>query len=115
MAKVFNFTRKDKNRYRKVYRYIRKKPSYEYCSSGEFEMIAGYVDFSNTDGPVTYNYPSTISFTAVPVATITSVDSESNDQANVNVYISIISSTQLKISSSAPFTGRVHFIIVGQD
>ena len=51
MAKVFKFTRKDKNRYRKVYRFIRKKPVYEYCSDEEFEMIAGYVEFTNSSGP----------------------------------------------------------------
>lgn len=115
MSKVFKFTRKDKNRYRKVYRYIRKKPVYEYCSNEEFEMIAGYVDFTNSDGPETYTYPSTVSFTNVPVVTVTSVDSENNNQANVNAYVTSISATALSISVSAPFTGRVHFIIVGQD
>ena len=115
MSKVFKFTRKDKNRYRKVYRFIRKKPVYEYCSDEEFEMIAGYVDFQNTDGPVTYTFPATITFTQTPVVTVTSVDSESNDQANVNAYVTSINTTQVNISVSAPFTGRVHFIIVGQD
>jgi len=115
MSKVYKFTRKDKNRYRKVYRYIRKKPVYEYCANEEFEMIAGYVDFINSDGPETYTYPSTVSFTNVPVVTVTSVDSESNNQANVNAYITSITTTALNISVSAPFTGRVHFIIVGQD
>lgn len=115
MSKVFKFTRKDKNRYRKVYRFIRKKPVYEYCSSSEFEMIAGYVDFQNTDGPVTYTFPATITFTQIPVVTVTSVDSANNNQANVNAYVTSINTTQVNIAVSAPFTGRVHFIIVGQD
>jgi len=115
MSKVFKFTRKDKNRYRKVYRFIRKKPVYEYCSDEEFEMIAGYLDFANSAGEETYTYPSTISFTNVPVVTVTSVDSEGNNQANVNAFVTSISTTSLGISVSAPFTGRVHFIIVGQD
>ena len=67
MSKVYNFTRKDKNRFRKVYRYIRKKPVYEYCSDSEFGMIAGYLDFQNSDGPEVYTFPTTISFTNVPV------------------------------------------------
>ena len=50
MSKVYNFTRKDKNRFRKVYRYIRKKPVYEYCTDSAFGMIAGYLDFQNSDG-----------------------------------------------------------------
>ena len=115
MAKVFKFTRKDKNRYRKVYRFIRKKPVYEYCSDEEFEMIAGYVDFSNSAGPETYTFPATISFSNVPVITVTSVDSEGNDQANVNAFITSITTTETQLSVSAPFTGRVHFIIVSQD
>ena len=115
MAKVFKFTRKDKNRYRKVYRFIRKKPVYEYCSSEEFEMIAGFVEFANASGPVTYTFPSTIIFSNVPVVTVTSVDSENNNQANVNAYVTSITTTAVQISVSAPFTGRVHFIVVSQD
>ena len=115
MAKVFKFTKKDKNRYRKVYRFIRKKPVFEFVSSEEFEMIGGHVDFTNSAGPVTYIYPSTVKFTNVPVATVTAVDSASNDQANVNAYITTISTTQISISVSSEFTGRVHFAIIGQD
>ena len=115
MSKVFKFTRKDKNRYRKVYRFIRKKPVYEFCSDEQFEMIAGYLDFSNSAGPLTYTFPTSVTFTQIPVVTVTSVDSESNDQANVNAFVTSINTTQLNIAVSAPFTGRVHFIIVGQD
>jgi plastocyanin domain-containing protein len=115
MAKVYNFTRKDKNRYRKVYRFIRKKPVYEYTSSEEFEMIAGEVSFSNSSGPQVYNFPSTISFTNIPVVTVTAVDSEGNNQANVNAYITAVNTASVSISVSSPFTGKVHFIIVGQD
>lgn len=115
MAKTFKFTRKDKNRYRKVYRFIRKKPVFEFCSNSEFEMIAGHVDFTNSDGPVTFTFPPEISFKNVPVVTVTSVDSESNNQANVNAFVTSIDISQVQISVSAAFTGRVHFIIVGQD
>jgi len=115
MSKVYNFTRKDKNRFRKVYRYIRKKPVYEYCSDSAFGMIAGYLDFQNSDGPETYTFPSTISFLNVPVITVTSVDSLSNDEANVNAFVTSITTTAAQLSVSAAFTGRVHFIIVSQD
>ena len=114
MSKVYNFTRKDKNRFRKVYRYIRKKPVYEYCSDSAFGMIAGYLDFQNSDGPETYTFPST-SFSNVPVITVTSVDSLSNDEANVNAFVTSITTTAAQLSVSAAFTGRVHFIIMSQD
>ena len=48
MAKVHRFRKRDRNRYRKVYRYIRKRPSFEFCSNAEFEMIAGFVDFADS-------------------------------------------------------------------
>jgi hypothetical protein len=115
MAKVHRFRKRDRNRYRKVYRYIRKRPAFEFCSNAEFEMIAGFVDFVDSAGPVTFTYPSTSSFTQVPVITVTSVDSESNNTANVNAFVTSITNTAVQISVSAPFTGRVHFIIVGQD
>ena len=115
MAKVYTFKRRDKNRFRKVYRYIRKKPVYEFCSPHEFEMIAGYVDFVETDGPVTYTYPPSVIFSTAPIAIVTSVDSLSNNQANVNAFVSSISTSNLKISVSDKFSGRVHFVIVGQD
>ena len=115
MGKLYKFDRRDMNRYRKVYRYIRKRPIYEYCSNDEFEMIAGSVDFVDEAGPKTYTYPATIIFTAVPIITVTSVDSESNNQANVNAFVTSITNTEVQISVSANFTGKVHFIIVGQD
>ena len=46
---------------------------------------------------------------------MTSVDSEGNDQANVNAFVTSITTTETQLSVSAPFTGRVHFIIVSQD
>ena len=115
MSKVYNFTRKDKNRFRKVYRYIRKKPVYEFCSDSAFGMIAGFLDFQNSDGPMTYVFPTTITFSNVPVITVTSVDSLSNNEANVNAFVTSITTTAAQISVSAAFTGRVHFIIVSQD
>jgi len=115
MSKVYKFSKKDKNRYRKVYRYIRKKPVFEYCSSSEFELVSGFVEFENTAGPVTYTFPSTVSFQLDPVATVTSVDSLSNNSADVNAFISSINASSISISVSVPFSGRVHFIVIGQD
>jgi hypothetical protein len=115
MSKVYNFTRRDRNRFRKVYRYIRKKPSFEFCSDEEFKMIAGKVSFTDSDGPVTYTFPLTVTFKNVPVVTVTSVDSLSNNQANVNAYIKEVTTSSVSISVSQIFSGDVHFIIVSQD
>lgn len=115
MAKTYTFTKKDKNRYRKIYRYIRRKPVMQYCSDGDFELIVGEVTFTNTSGPVTYTYPSSTSFIAVPIVTAISYDSEGNNSANVNVFITSLTTTAVQFESSAPFTGKVHFHIYSQD
>jgi len=117
MAKLYKFHKKDINRYRKVYRYIRKKPVYEYCSGAAFEMVAGYVDFTilQGGGPITLVYPQGTNFKNIPVVTATSVDYFSDNSANVNVFITSVTVNEVQVSVSAPFHGRVHLMIVGQD
>ena len=105
MSKV-SFKRRDKNRFRKLYPYIRKKPVYEFCSPAPMEMEVGELVFNNTD---TGTYTFTSAFVSAPHITAISYDSESNSTANVNIYIESVSTTSVTIRSSAPFTGKVHF------
>ncbi len=105
MSKV-SFKRRDKNRFRKLYPYIRKKPVYEYCSPAPVEIEVGEIVFENTD---TGTYTFETSFESAPHITAISYDSSSNNTANVNIYIHSISLTSVTIKSSAPFTGKVHF------
>ena len=114
MGKLYKFDRRDMNRYRKVYRYIRKKPVNHYCTDGPFELIAGSLTFTNSSSE-TFNYPLGTTFVQVPVATVTSVDSESNDQADVNAFVTSITNKTVTIETSSPFIGEVHFILVSQD
>jgi len=111
MGKV-SFKRKDKNRYRKVYPYIRKQPVYEYCASGAFEMEVGEISYSSSD---TGTYTFTTAWTSIPHITAVSYDSASNGTADVNVYISSVSLTSVTIKTSAPFTGKVHFHAIRVD
>lgn len=115
MAKTYKFTKKDKNRHRKIYRYIRKKPAIEYCSDGDFKLIVGEVSFDNTSGPVEFTYPNTVSYSNAPIVTAVSYDSENNSSADVNIFIASISKTKVSFESSMPFTGKVHFQIISQD
>lgn len=118
MAKAHIFKIKDKNRFRKIYNYIRRKPQNEFASDLSFKMISGEVDFSNTSGPITFTYTTSdpsITFTSAPTVTATSVDNLSNNSANVNIFITSVSTTQVVFESSAPFTGKVNFQIVSQD
>ena len=118
MAKAFIFKKRDANRFRKVYNYIRKKPVDQFVSDNAFTMIVGEVTFTATSGPVTFTYTTAdplINFSNVPVITAISVDKLSNNSANVNVFITSITTTAVQFESSAPFTGTVNFQIISQD
>lgn len=101
-----SFKRRDKNRFRKVYPYIRKAPVYEYCGPADLEVEVGEISYTNSN---TGSYTFTSTFLSVPMITAVSYDSESNSTANVNVYIDSVSTTSVTIKTSAPFTGKVHF------
>ena len=81
-------------------------------------IVTGEVDFINTSGPVSLTYTSIdheIVFQNTPSITAISVDDLSNDTANVNIFITAITTTSVTFESSAPFTGKVNFQIVSQD
>ena len=118
MAKAHIFKKRDANRFRKIYSYIRKKPVDNFVSESGFTMLVGDVDFSNSSGPVTFTYTTAdpgVSFNNVPIVTALSVDNLSNNSANVNIFITSITTTQVQFESSAPFTGKVNFQIISQD
>jgi hypothetical protein len=118
MSKAHIFKKRDANRFRKIYSYIRRKPVDQFVSDTGFTMLVGEVDFNNTSGPVSLTYTTIdheVVFQNVPSITAISVDSESNDTANVNIFITGITTTAVTFESSAPFTGKVNFQIISQD
>jgi len=105
MAKTV-FKRKDRNRYRKVYPYIRKSPSYELCSDKEAEIEVGEISFSNSSTG-TFTFAS--KFKGIPIITAISYDSLNNGSADVNVYVDSVTTTSVTLKTSAPLTGIVQF------
>ena len=101
-----SFKRRDKNRFRKVYPYLRRAPVYEYCTDTDIEIEVGEITFNNTD---TGTHTFTSVFLSAPMITAISYDSSNNSSANVNIYIDSVSTTSVTLKSSAPFTGKVHF------
>ena len=95
----------DLNRFRKIYSFIRVKPSPQ---QGVTEVIAesGEIIFTNSDSQ-THTFTKT--FTSAPYVTATAFDSAGNEDANVNVFITAISTSSVTIKTSATFTGKVHF------
>ena len=79
---------------------------WDYCSDVAVEIEVGEIVFTNTDTG-SYTFEST--FETVPHITAISYDSESNNTANVNIYVDSISITSVTIKASAAFTGKVHF------
>jgi hypothetical protein len=98
---------KDKNRFRKVYPFIRRKP---------FNIPEGDVIYdvknvsvgSPSEGSDEITVTFTTTFTSAPIVTATAFDGESNNQANVNVYIKTVSTSQVVLGFSAAFFGNVH-------
>ena len=101
----------DLNRFRKTYVSIskRKKKDNILLASSPLIIEAGFIEFSNS---FSENYIWSSVFTSVPAIIVTPVDSASNNEANVNVFVSNISLTGMTVKSSQTFTGQVNFQII---
>ena len=96
--------RRDYNRFRKIYRYIRRKPSIQE-DAADVIVESTRIVFTNTSSAT---QALTKSFTSAPYVTATAFDSEGNESANVNVFITAVSTSSVTVQTSAPFTGEVH-------
>jgi hypothetical protein len=100
------FKKKNKNRFKKVYPYIRRAPVYELVSDAQSVSIeTSILTFTNSSSE-TYTFAAT--FLEAPIVTVTTVDSESNDTANVNAVVSSVTATSVTVQTSQTFTGTVH-------
>jgi hypothetical protein len=103
------FKRRNLNRFRKVYPYLRRAPVYSYCADSEVVIEVGEAEFDNASS-TTYSFQQT--YSTVPSVTAISVDSENNNTANVNVFIQAITLTNVTFGTSQAFTGKVNFQII---
>ena len=100
--------KRDKNRFRKTYPYLRRKPVFENIlgsSIGDIEV--GIINYNKTDvGTHTF----TTSFSSVPTITAIAAETSGGSPANVNVYVEFVdlNSVQIRVSD-ANFVGNVHF------
>ena len=101
--------RRNLNRYRKVYPYLRKRPVYSWQGDEQMALETARVTFTASNSE-TYKFKQ--SYASTPTVTAVSVDSQGNGTADVNVYISSVSTTQAVIETSGPFTGEVHIQIM---
>jgi hypothetical protein len=95
--------KKNKNEYKKVYPYIRRRPVYTYELDKETSIETARVEFTASDSEV---YTFTNTFPSAPAVTATAEESSSG--ADVNIYIESISTTAITIRASESFTGHVN-------
>ena len=98
---------KDYNRYKKTYPFIRRKPFLLTSPDDRLVHQIGEETVTNAD-EVTISFTQG-TFTSAPFVTAIAYDSNTNSQANVNVYIISVSTTQVELGFSATFTGKVHY------
>lgn len=103
--------KRNKNEYKKVYPYIRRRPVYTYELDKETSIETARVEFTDTD---TESYTFAESFPGIPSVTATAEEVSSN--ANVNIYIESISTTAITIRASESFTGfvNIHAVYVAE-
>ena len=101
--------RRDINRFRKVYPYLRRRPVYSFVSDEELVVEVGKVSFSNSSSE-SYTFKET--YASTPTITAIAVDSAGNGTADVNVFITSLTTTSVTLESSNAFTGQIHFQII---
>ena len=100
------FKKRDLNRFRRVYPFIKREPRNAYVADEPVTIEAGSIEFSGGSS-VTYAFSE--SFTGAPTITAISVDSESNNSANVNIFVSLVTKSRVTFESSQDFNGTIHF------
>lgn len=100
--------KRDLNRFTKVYPYASFPKRYENVPEGNLQIETNVLNFNEESGPKTYNF--TVGFTATPAISAISVTTSTN--ANVNVYVSSITTSTVSFASSAPFTGQISFTAI---
>lgn len=100
--------KRDLNRFTKVYPYARFEKREITVTSEDFKVETGAVDFLNEDGPKVYNFSEI--FSSAPA--ISAISVVTTDNANVNVFVSSVTTTSVTFGVSAPFTGQVTFTAI---
>ena len=99
------FKKRDRNRYRKTYPYMRTRPVMEYMAGKETIWEAQAITFSHQNA---VEYTFLAAFPVAPVVTATAMDKEGNGAAGVNIVVTQVTTTKVTLTASETFTGTVH-------
>lgn len=98
----------DANRVKKSYPLYRRKPletSITNSNAAGSQVEVAKIQFNN-ESSKTYQFLET--YTVIPVCVITPEESDVNENVNVNVFITSLTTTSITIESSSDFTGLVN-------
>ena len=101
-----NIKKQDKNRFRKVYSFIRRKSNNEFISKNNGIIESAEVEFSSSTSE---SYTFTEQYSSNPTVT---VGSAAAVDSGIDIYVSALSTTAITITASSSFTGTVSVIIV---
>ena len=94
------FTKKDRNRYKKIYPFVKRTPRWAYWSNVNFQMEVGEVEFNGeTNLSFEFEKPFPAPPEDPPILTATSLD----PQQAVNVTVFYVSHTGADISLTNPY------------
>ena len=97
----------DKNRFKKIYPFVRRRP---------VTSLSGSVDMIFENGTITMTaastgtYTFTSTFPSAPVISAVTADSTIVNSANVNVFVTSVSTTAVTFRTSDVMTGTIHFL-----
>ena len=98
------FTKRDRNRFKKIYPFVKRTPRWAYCSPVNFQMEIGEVDFNGeTYKSFSFDMPFPPPPENPPVVTVASLDP--NEAVNPSVFN--VSYTGADISVTNPYRGKV--------
>jgi hypothetical protein len=99
------FTRRDINRFRKVYPYTPRRKVIRSVSDDSFIIEEGTISFSS-ESSGSYTFLET--YSSAPNVVVTAFDSAGNEQVGVGLNITAITTTSVTVQSTAAFTGTVN-------
>ena len=100
------FKRRDLNRFRKTYPYIRRSPRFSYVSDRPTTIEVGAIPFNNSSSE---SHTFTEMFDGDPIITCIAFDEHGNHSADVNVFVTSSNTASFSVETSQAFTGTIHF------
>ena len=99
------FQKRDRNRFRKTYPYMRTRPVMEYMAGKETIWEAQAVTFTNQNS-VEYTFLE--AFPVAPIVTATAMDENGQGAAGVNILVEAVTTKKVTLTASDTFSGTVH-------